>query len=47
MTYLWTGYLITWVAVFGYAWRLERRAADADEHLGAVRRRERSGPGAG
>lgn len=44
MTYLWTGYLITWIAVAGYAWRLGRRAEDAERHLRDVRERDRPVP---
>lgn len=33
MTYLWAGYVLTWVAVAGYAWRLERRLDDAEGRL--------------
>ncbi len=30
MTFLWTGYVLTWVALGWYAWRLERRIDDAE-----------------
>lgn len=33
MTFLWTGYLITWIALVAYAWRLERRIDHSDRRL--------------
>lgn len=44
MTYLWAGYLITWIAVAGYAWRLGRRVEDAERQLRDVRERDRPVP---
>lgn len=44
MSFVWTGYLITWVAVAGYAWRLARRSDEAEERLRAARERDRSTP---
>lgn len=46
MTFLWTGYLITWLALSGYAWRLGRRGSDARERLRGLRRAERPDPDA-
>lgn len=37
MTFLWTGYVLTWVAVAGYAWRLERRRAEEERNLEYIR----------
>lgn len=46
MTYLWVGYVLTWVAVALYAWRLEARARNArDATRGAVRSRASAGAG--
>ena len=42
MTFLWAGYLLTWIALVVYVWRLESRIGDADRQLEAVR-----GPDAG
>jgi CcmD family protein len=33
MGYLWAGYVITWVAVAWFAWRLESRARDVARRL--------------
>lgn len=33
MTYLWAGYLLTWIAVAWYAWRLEGRIGRAERRL--------------
>ncbi len=44
MTYLWAGYLITWLALAGYAWRLGRRVSDAGERLRGLRRGEPPAP---
>lgn len=44
MTYLWAGYLITWLALAGYVWRLGRRASDADERLRGLHPGGRSAP---
>ena len=40
MTFLWAGYLVTWIALVAYVWRLERRVADADRHLDLARDRD-------
>ena len=45
MSYLWTGYLVTWIAVGGYAWRLTRRAAEAEARLREARERHDAAPG--
>ena len=37
MTFLWAGYLLTWIALVVYVWRLESRIGDADRHLEVVR----------
>lgn len=37
MTFLWAGYLVTWIAVVGYAWRLERRVDEAERRLEVAR----------
>ena len=37
MTFLWTGYLITWIALAVYVWRLERRVDGAERHLEVAR----------
>lgn len=42
MTYLWTGYVITWIAVAAYAWRLGRRLSQARERLREVPERHGS-----
>lgn len=46
MTYLWAGYLITWLALAGYAWRLGRRVSDAGERLRGLRHEGPSAPDA-
>lgn len=33
MAYLWAGFVLTWGAIVGYAWRLERRAAATGRRL--------------
>lgn len=33
MGYLWAGYVLTWVAMAWFAWRLESRARDAARRL--------------
>lgn len=33
MGYLWAGYVITWVAMVWFAWRLESRARDVARRL--------------
>jgi len=35
--YLWIGYVLTWIAVGGYAWRLERRGRSARRVLRRAR----------
>lgn len=47
MRYLWVGYLVTWIAVAGYAWRLARRVAEAEDRLHEARERAGSVPPAG
>ncbi len=37
MTFLWTGYLITWIALLVYVGRLERRIGDAERRLEVAR----------
>lgn len=32
MTFLWVGYLVTWIALAAYAWRLEGRIDEARRH---------------
>ena len=44
MTYLWAGYIVTWIAVAGYAWRLGRRVAEAERELLEVEERTRAAP---
>ncbi|HKK08904.1 MAG TPA: hypothetical protein VKA44_08475 [Gemmatimonadota bacterium] len=39
MGYLWTGFVLTWVAMAWFAWRLEARARDVGRRL---RRMERT-----
>jgi CcmD family protein len=41
VSYLWAGYVITWLAVAWFAWRLERRAGRVARHLRALE----DGPG--
>lgn len=43
MSYLWAGYLLTWIAVGLYAWRLEGRRSDEERRLAFVRDAGRDG----
>lgn len=40
MSYLWAGYLLTWIAVIAYAWRLEGRRDDEERRLAFLRDRD-------
>lgn len=44
MTFVWAGYLITWIALAGYAWRLSRREGETGDRIRAARERDRSSP---
>lgn len=37
MSYLWIGYVLTWLALVLYAWGLERRRHDAERELSLQR----------
>lgn len=45
MSFVWTGYLITWVALAGYAWRLAGREDETEGRLRSARERHRSTSG--
>jgi hypothetical protein len=47
VSYLWAGYLLTWIVVAVYAWRLEGRRSDEERQLAFLReQRPRDEPGA-
>ena len=44
MSFAWAGYLVTWIALAGYTWRLGRREDATETRLEAIRERDRSSP---